>query len=249
MRRSQGGQHYEQLEALIDQGYIEDVLGLVKTGKEASVYCCTGGPAAGVGLVAAKIYRQRQYRFKNDAVYQQARAREMGIGGRHLRAFEKGTAYGRQVAEGTWRHREFETLEVLYKAGADVPRPITADGDVVLMDYFGEEDEAALQLNRVRLEREEAEALCRRLLDNIELFLACNRVHGDLSPHNVLYWGGDVRIIDFPQATDPRFNTSAHDLLSRDIDNVCRYFASCGVEADAWQETNDLWHRFVMGEL
>ena len=37
MYRSSGGGHYEQLETFIDQGYIEEILGLVKTGKEASV--------------------------------------------------------------------------------------------------------------------------------------------------------------------------------------------------------------------
>ena len=43
MYRSQGGNHLEQLEEFFDQGLIEDVLGLVKTGKEASVYCCKAG--------------------------------------------------------------------------------------------------------------------------------------------------------------------------------------------------------------
>src|SRR5688500_9228356 len=99
MYRSSGGDHYEQLETFIDQGYIEEILGLVKTGKEASVYFCQGGPAAGVEFVAAKVYRGRQYRFKNDAVYQQARGREMGISGRALRAMQKGSSFGKQVTE------------------------------------------------------------------------------------------------------------------------------------------------------
>ena len=31
-------------------------------------------------------------------------------------------------------------------------------------------------------------------------------VHGDLSPHNILYWQGEAKLIDFPQVSDPRFN-------------------------------------------
>ena len=69
MHRSSGGDHLEQIEPFIDQGYVDEVIGLVKTGKVASVYACRGGPAADCALVAAKVYRDAQYRFKNDALY------------------------------------------------------------------------------------------------------------------------------------------------------------------------------------
>jgi len=128
MYRSQGGDHFSQIETLMDQGFVSEILGLVKTGKEATVYCCRGGPAAGADLVAAKVYRGRQFRFKNDAVYQEARSREMGIRGRALRAMQNKSSFGREVQAGSWRHREFETLQLLHNAGADVPRPIAAAG-------------------------------------------------------------------------------------------------------------------------
>jgi RIO kinase 1 len=249
MYRSSGGDHYEQLDTFIGQGYIEEILGLVKSGKEASVYFCKGGPAAGAEFVAAKVFRGRQYRFKNDAVYQQARSREMGIRGRYLRAMEKGSTFGKQVAEGSWHAREYETLRLLYDAGGIVPRPIAADGDVILMEYLGDEDEAAYQLSRVDLDDEEAPDLFRQLMAFIELMMRCNRVHGDLSPHNVLYWEGEVRVIDFPQATDPRFNDAARDLLTRDVENVCRYFRQYGVQADGRRLADDLWFRFRRAEL
>ena len=251
MHRSQGRDHFTQLEPFFDQGLIEEVLGLIKAGKEATVYCCRAGAALGEGLVAAKVYRGQQYRFKNDAVYQEARARELGLRGSALRAFEKRrhSSTGRQVQAGTWQHREYDCLDELYQAGADVPRPIASAENAILMEYFGDEDEAAQQLNRVRLDASEAGSLFQRLMNNVELFLAMNRVHGDLSAHNVLYWQGEIRVIDFPQATDPRFNRHCHDLLARDVDNLCRYFAGYGVEADAWSVTEELWRRFTYSEL
>jgi RIO kinase 1 len=253
MHRSQGGDHYELLEAFFDRGLIQDVFGIVKTGKEASVYCCQAGPGLDhdVELVAAKIYRARQYRFKNDAVYQEARARELGLRGSALRAFEKRrkSDTGRQVQNSTWIHHEYSTLEELYEAGADVPRPYAAAGDAILMEYLGDEDGAAPQLNRVNLEPDEAEPLFRRLIDNVELWLSNNRVHGDLSPHNILYWQGGLRVIDFPQAVDPRFNHHARDLLARDVANVCRYFEAYGVDCSADRIAYDLWRRFTFGEL
>jgi RIO kinase 1 len=267
MHRSQGRDLLTQLEPFFDEGMVEEVIGLIKTGKEASVYCCRAGAALGAafragprgyvtssaetGLVAAKVYRGAQYRFKNDAVYQEARARELGLRGSALRAFEKRrhSATGREVQAGTWQHREYDCLQELYEAGADVPRPIASAENALLMEYFGDDDDAAQQLNRVRLEAGEAGPLFQRLMNNVELFLAMNRVHGDLSPHNVLYWQGEVRIIDFPQATDPRFNNHAHDLLARDIENLCRYFEAYGVEADARSITGELWRRFTFSEL
>jgi RIO kinase 1 len=86
-------------------------------------------------------------------------------------------------------------------------------------------------------------------MNNVELWLTLNRIHGDLSPHNVLYWQGGPHVIDFPQATDPRFNRNARDLLHRDIDNLCRYFAPFGVEVSADALTDDLWRRFLRAEL
>jgi RIO kinase 1 len=267
MRRSQGRDHFTQLEPFIEQGLIEDVFGLIKTGKEASVYCCRAGsavsnlqnrshgfgirPSVDSGLVAAKVYRGQQYRFKNDAVYQESRVREMGLRGSALRAFEKRrhSAVGRAVQAGVWQHREYECLEELYEAGADVPRPLASAENAILMEYFGDEDDAAQQLNQVRLSPEEAGPIFQRVMNNVELMLAMNRVHGDLSPHNILYWQGDVRLIDFPQAIDPRFNSHAEKLLTRDVENLCRYFGAQGVEADSRAIIEDLWRRFTYSEL
>jgi RIO kinase 1 len=251
MHRSQGRDHIEQIDQLVDQGFVDEVIGLIKTGKEASVYCCTTGPAIDSDLVAVKVYRGQQYRFKNDAVYQESRAREMGLRGRALRAFEnrRDSAMGREVQSGTWRHHEFATMQEMYNAGADVPKPIAAAGAAIAIEYFGDEEEAAQQLNRVRLRPEEAGPLFKRIMNNVELFLACNRVHGDLSPHNILYFDGQLRVIDFPQSVDPRFNRNARDLLERDVANVCRYFTEYGVEANSDLITHDLWRRFTYGLL
>ena len=177
--------------------------------------------------------------------------RELGIRGSARRAFEKRrkSDIGRQVQSHTWIHHELETLGTLYDAGADVPQPYASGGEAILMEFFGDQDEAAPQLNRVHLPQAEAGPIFQRLIDNIELFLSLNRVHADLSPHNILYFEGQVRVIDFPQSVDPRFNRNARDLLERDVANVCRYFGDYGVEASPNAITNDLWRRFTYGLL
>jgi RIO kinase 1 len=247
LRRSQGREHLEQLDAFFDHGLVTDLVGIIKTGKEASAYCCRGSSTVGGGLVCVKIFRARQYRFKNDAVYQEERTR--GMRGRPRRALSSKSDFGREVQTGSWVAHEYETLDLLHDAGVSVPRPYAIVGDALLMEYIGDEGEPAPQLNKVRLDSREAGPLFDAALRNVELMLANNRVHADLSAHNILYWKGQLTLIDFPQAVDPRFNTSAQSLLRRDIENVCRHFAGFGVESNPRALADDLWRRFVYADL
>ena len=242
--RSQGRNQIEQLDVFYDQSLITSVEGIIKIGKEASAYRCRAGEALGGGFVVAKVYRAKQYRFKNDAVYQEGRERMLS--GRIRRSLAKKTGFGREVHGGLWVKHEWETLHILHGAGVHVPQPLASAEDALLMQYFGDEDEAAPQLNRVRLGPEEASRIFKVLLSDVETMLACHLVHGDLSPHNVLYWQGVPVIIDLPQAVDPRFNSQARELFLRDISNVCGYFKK---ENEAHSIGTDLWARYELGAL
>lgn len=228
-------------------GTITEVLGQLKSGKEGTVYCCRANPSTGVDLVAAKVYRSQEHRtFKNDAVYRQG---VPILNKRDARAFKKKTGWGRQVKSGTWMYHEWEMLRTLSDAGADVPRPISLADSVILMEYIGDEESAAPKLQEVSLSPEETRPLFERTLGNIELFLRLNWIHGDLSPYNILYWQGNVTVIDFPQAVDARTNPSALDLLLRDVANVCRYFGRYGIRSDPERIARHLWGRFLRAEL
>lgn len=236
----------EALEPLFDDGLLDDVLYQVRGGKEATLYCCRAGPRLGDRLVAAKVYKPRFARtFRNDSPYQEGR---VIVNQRSARAAAKRTEFGREVQASLWTRHEYETLRLLHRAGADVPKPLASSGGVVLMEWIGDADgEPASQVKDVELESDEAPALFERLLANIELWLACNVVHCDLSPYNLLYQPDRLVAIDFPQASDPRFNQRAYSLLARDLDHVSRFFARFGVQTDAGALAADLWDRFLRG--
>ncbi len=238
----------EALEPLFADGLIRDVLYQVKSGKEATLYCCRAGAALDHGLVAAKVYKPRHVRsFHNDSIYREGR---VILDRRARRAAAQRTEFGREVQAALWTGLEFETLRTLHRAGADVPIPLAGTAGAVLMEWIGDADgDPAPQLKDVALGLDEAQPLFDRLLANIELWLACNIVHGDLSPYNLLYQPDHLVAIDFPQATDPRFNPNAYSLLARDLDHVCRFFTRCGVQADAGALAMDLWDRFMRGVL
>ena len=130
-----------------------------------------------------------------------------------------------------------------------MPAPIAQRDAITFMEYVGDEDAPAPLLAHCELGADEAERVYRRLLWNIELMLACDRVHGDLSAFNVLYDGTKLKVIDFPQAVDPRVNQSALTLLERDIDRICAYVGRWGVEADAYRLSRDMWGRFLRSDL
>jgi RIO kinase 1 len=244
----------ESLRSFYDRELITDVLALVKGGKEANVYCCAADLAIGVDLLAAKVYRPQQFRaIRNDALYRQGRDVLTATGRavkktdhRIMRAIGKKTRFGTQVMQTSWLMHEYTTMEQLYQAGGTVPRPIAVSDNAILMGYCGEAGWGAPTLNQVDLGPDEAATLYQEVLDNVELMLQHGLIHGDLSAYNILYWAGEITIIDFPQATDSLSNCNAYTILLRDVTRVCEYFDQQGVQSDPVAVTDELWHRYVM---
>ena len=245
----------DSLRAFYDEGLLTDVLYRVKGGKEANVYCCRAHPATGLELLAAKVFRPRIFRaMKNDWFYKQGRTFHDPEGkaiydGRNLKAVRQNTRRGRQIDMASWCYHEYETIAACHAAGADVPRPFAHGHNSILMEFIGDESQAAPILQRVSLSRPEARELFDRLMYNVEVMLACYRIHADLSAYNVLYWDGRGTLIDFPQAVDPHTHPQALSLLVRDVERLCRYFTRQGLTLNPGKIAHDLWDRFLRGEL
>ena len=253
--RFEEGWLLESLGDFYEHKWITDVLRRLKGGKEASVYLCRSGPAIDAPLVAAKVYRPRSLRnLKNDGQYRTGRV-DLDENGHaivrdgDLHAMAKRTNYGEELRHQSWIAYEYQTLEDLYKVGADVPAPYAMEKNAILMDYIGDPDSAAPTLNTVTLDRDEIRPLFERVIRDIDLLLAKQRIHGDLSAYNILYWDGDITLIDFPQVVQPDSNPAAWNIFLRDVTRICQYFASQGWRQDARSVATDLWtshgHRVI----
>ena len=254
----------QSLRPFFDQELISDVAALVKGGKEANVYRCAAHPATGQRWLAAKVYRPRMFRnLRNDQMYRRGRT-TLTVNGvpvkghdtRMMRALDKKTAYGRQMAHTSWLMHEYAALELLHNGGGDVPRAYAAGENGILMTYIGDAAGAAPALNEINLDKDEIWPLFRKVLANIELMLRYGRIHGDLSAYNILYWQGDITLIDFPQiansrvdsgthAVGSRVNPDAEFILQRDVTRVCEYFIAQGVRCDPQAITAELWQRYA----
>lgn len=237
----------ESLGDFYEHKWISDVLRRIKGGKEASVYLCQLDSGLGPKLAAAKVYRPRSLRnLKNDAQYRIGRP-DLDDNGRvifdarSVHAMQKRTSFGEELRHQSWIAYEFQSLQSLFAAGVDVPRPYAMARNAILMDYIGDEENFAPTLNTVSLEADDAKSLFTRVLHNIDLMLAEELIHGDLSPYNILYWNDKITLIDFPQVVKPQSNPASWTIFQRDVARICQYFESQGIVSDYHRLSVDLW--------
>jgi RIO kinase 1 len=184
--------------------------------------------------------------LKKDGVYRQGRA-DLDDEGRAviddgmIHAIKKRTEYGRELLQQSWIAYEFTTLQTLHAAGADVPEPYTMANNAILMGFVGDNSASAPTLNEISLEKDEAKPLFDRVLRNIDILLSNERIHGDLSAYNILYWEGDISLIDFPQVVSPKVNRNAFTIFERDVTRICDYFSRQGIKTDAKKLAKEIW--------
>ncbi len=83
----------KRLQALVDEGMIDEVLSQLMSGKEATVYVVRCGDQ----IRCAKMYKEAGQRsFKQAAAYQEGRTVKNS---RQARAMQKGSKYGRKMQE------------------------------------------------------------------------------------------------------------------------------------------------------
>ena len=245
--RTERGWLIDSLGGFYDERWFDDVLQIVKGGKEASVYQCQGNATTGTAFVAGKVYRPRMFRaLRNDAAYREGRGLldEDGLTVKDhgkLKAVHKGSSFGKEVTHTSWIEHEVRTMQTLHTAGLDVPEFYASNSNAILMEYIGDGEAAAPALIDVRLDLSEARPLFQRVLHNLEEMLRLGVVHGDLSAYNILYWDGDITLIDFPQAINPNQNRNAFPIFERDITRVCEYFMRYGVKTDPKRLAYKLW--------
>jgi RIO kinase 1 len=113
------------------------------------------------------------------------------------------------------------------------PIPGAAPRPRGLLEYLGDEHEAAPRLVNTKPSPAQGRELCGQFADLVRLFGRVGVVHADLSPFNLLVWQDRLYAIDFPQAVDPYTNPDGLSLLHHDVITVCDWFQRRGIECDA----------------
>ena len=251
---------------LVEYDFEEHVLGVLKTGKESEVRLLARVGPDRTSYIAEKRFKATRFRsFRDNSQYRATWFRSPGAD-RALRAVRGKTRMGRQILDRAWYGHEWNELRHLHAAGVTVPAPVEEFEPTALaprtfhwrpigaapkggrdedreggyrMAFVGDVPEAAPRLASLRLDGVTAARVWRELLEEIALMLRAERVHGDLSAYNVLYWRERPVLIDFSQTVDVVTHPGARELLHRDVARLASYFQKQGVDIDldeAWRE-------------
>jgi len=234
----------KRIESLVAEGLVDEVIGQLMSGKEATVYIvrCAGE------IRCAKVYKDaRQRSFRKSASYQEGRKVKNS---RQARAMDKGSRYGRQMQEEAWQSAEVDALYRLAAAGVRVPQPYLCHEGVLLMELVTDaEGNPAPRLNDIELTQEQALQFHARLLNQVVRMLCAGIIHGDLSEYNILVGADGPVIIDLPQAVDAAGNSNAEAMLERDVANLAAYFSRFAPQLAASDYGKEIWRLYLAGSL
>lgn len=208
---------FEKTSEKIRKEHTFEVLGEIKSGKEATVYYASLDGQT----VAMKVYREASV-LKTKNLYLQGHFYKNKSEEKAIKSRNK---FGRDQLEMNWISREFKILNKLYTLQASVPKPIYQVDNCLFMELIGVQGFPAPRLKDIEFTADQASSVFLDIVKNLKIFLQAGVVHGDLSEYNILWWQEKIWIIDFPQAIDVRLNKHKSEFLSRDLQNMVNYFS------------------------
>lgn len=207
----------EAKKQLLATGRIDEVLGLLGGGKEATVLLAreTNGD-----YVCVKVFR-----------YFTSTIRKRLRGTKHIMADGMAAVAARQ---------EYWNLHEMFVAGIPIPKPRYLLGNIVVMDYITAEDEQmtpAPLLREVDLNNgyDPEECLYESIDILADIFIKSEYVHGDYSEHNLMMTSDGLVTMDVSQSVQYNNKTfietpiriridKAINLLETDILNINQHF-------------------------
>ena len=212
-------------------GLITSVNGCISTGKEANVYeCSTSDPNVSYAL---KVYKTSILVFKDRTNYT--------LGEFRFRRGYRGKNPRKMVT--AWAEKEVRNLSRMFATEKmPCPKPIIQKNNCLLMTFIGDsstftpaprlKDTGPLPVKKWSQLYLQTMKYCRII------FQECHLVHADLSEYNMLYYNGDVVIIDVSQSVE-HDHPNALVFLRKDCFNVNQFFKSKNVLTCTVREFTD----------
>ncbi|XP_023300524.2 serine/threonine-protein kinase RIO3 [Lucilia cuprina] len=218
---------------LINNQILEQINGIISTGKEAVILHANSDPtfigddpdhpqlmpkecAVKIFKTTLNDFKQRDryikddYRFKN----------------RFNVRFSK---QNNTIIINMWAEKEMHNLMRLHNAGIRCPEVVILKNHVLVMSFIGENNRAAPKLKDAILTAAEWIVAYDEVVEAMhKLYNEAKLVHADLSEYNILWHEGKCWFIDVAQAVEPQ-HPSALEFLMRDCNNIITFFSKKGV--------------------
>ncbi len=191
---------------LMEAGYITTFDFPISTGKEGNVFRAIRDKE----FVAVKIYRINTATFRSISKYLMYEVP------RKIRKDRRSIIFA-------WAQKEFNALQKLYRNGVRVPEPIASEGNVIVMEYIGDEESPAPLLKDAVVD--DFEGIFNKIKEYMRImYQKAKIIHADLSEYNILVFEGEPVIIDVGQTVGID-NPMAMEFLKRDIFNITKFFS------------------------
>ena len=194
--------------SLLNRGYLEDISGVVNSGKESRIYWGHGSK----GELAVKIYLTTSAEFK-----------------RGMQKYLEGDPRFSRVSRDTrsliylWAQKEYENLRLARDAGVRVPKVVAVEKNILLMEFIGAMGVSAPLLREALLK--DPNKTFQEIISSVaNLYQKAQLVHGDLSEYNIMFWKNHPVIFDFSQAVKLD-HPMAGAFLRRDLSTISKYFS------------------------
>ncbi len=212
--------------SLMNKGYIQDIFGAIRSGKESKLYWGRGPEDIDIAI---KIYLTTSSEFKQGMQ-------------KYIDADPRFNRIDRSTKSliYLWARKEFDNLKDAQESGVSVPKRVAMEKNILIMEFIGENGQPAPLLRESNLKN--PEKTFNQLVDNItKLYRQAKLVHGDLSEYNIMIWKNKVVIFDLSQAVRLE-HPMAKNFLMRDLSNMIKYFTNTGIELP---ELEDLYRKVV----
>lgn len=199
---------------LLNQGVIEQISGVIKSGKESRIY---GGLGSDGRAIAIKIYLTSSAEFKKGMIpYIEGDPRF-----KIIRRDTRSLIY-------LWAQKEYKNLQKAYESGIRVPKPIRIEKNVLVMEFIGDNDIPAPTLKEKPPDN--PHIMYKRLLRYVKLlYRKAKLIHGDLSEYNIMNLNDKPIIFDMSQSVSIE-HPGASQFLLRDLNTLNYFFKKLGVK-------------------
>ncbi|XP_011189563.2 serine/threonine-protein kinase RIO3 [Zeugodacus cucurbitae] len=223
---------------LINNQILEQINGIISTGKEAVILHGNSDPAYAEiaenasgysGTIcspqllpkecAIKIFKTTLNEFKQ-------RDRYIKDDYRFKDRFSK---QNNRVIINMWAEKEMHNIMRMQSVGINCPDVVVLKKHVLVMSFIGDNHNAAPKLKDARLSQSELSCAYEEIVAAMhKLYNEAKLVHADLSEYNILWYDDKCWFIDVAQSVEPE-HPSALEFLMRDCGNIINFFEKRGL--------------------
>lgn len=200
---------------LINNQILEQVNGIISTGKEALILHGDSDSAYTGELIlpkecAIKIFKTTLNEFKQ-------RDRYIKDDYRFKDRFSK---QNNRVIINMWAEKEMHNIMRMQSVGINCPDVVILKKHILVMSFIGKDMVAAPKLKDARLSDAELSVAYEEIVEMmIKMYTEAKLVHADLSEYNILWHDDKPWFIDVAQSVEPD-HPSGLEFLMRDCNNI-----------------------------